>query len=159
VEIVRANAAYAALMNLYFDPHTQNPEVELFSAMAQSVVDPADPAITASRVLAGSPARPVLVQEATEDGTIANQTTEFMARTMGIPLLDPSIEEISGLDHEDMPASDNFAGGPDGSEAVTAGLAQFEDEHGFVTGDDDEARRAVAQILTFLDEGRIASGE
>jgi hypothetical protein len=157
VEIVRANPAYSALMNIYFDPHEQQGEVELFSALAQTVVDPGDPAIAAPEVLATAPVRPLLIQEATDDGTVANQTTELLVRTLGIPLLTPLVEEISGLEQVAMPVSDNVTGG-DGT-LVTAGLSQFADEHGFVTSGDAEAVRAIAQIQTFLDEDRIVNGE
>ncbi|MFN7142953.1 MAG: hypothetical protein ACK4YP_04200 [Myxococcota bacterium] len=157
VEVVRANPAYAALMNIYFDPAEQQGDVELFSAFAQTVVDPADPALNAPRILHEAPARPVLVQEATEDATVANQTTELMARSMGIPLLRPAIEDIRGLDGADMPVADNVVGA-DG--AITAGLAQFVAEHGFLTYDGgEEGDRALRQILGFLAEGRIETGE
>lgn len=157
VEVVRANTAYATLMNIYFDPNEQQAEIELFSALAQMVVDPADPALNAPRILSEAPARPVLVQEATDDLTVANQTTELLARAMGIPLLLPSIEDIRGLSQAAMPVQDNVAGG-DGD--VTAGLAQFQASHGFLTFDGgEEGARALRQLLGFLDEGRIVAGE
>lgn len=157
VEIVRANAAYAALMNIFFDPSDQDSEVELFSAMGQTIVDPADPALTAPRILADAPARPVLVQEATEDGTVANQTTEVMARSMGIPLLEPSLEPIRGITSQTMPVSVNVDG-VDG--AVTAGLTQFAAEHPFLTYDGGaEGERALRQLLTFLASDTIEASE
>lgn len=157
VEVVRANPAYAALMNIYFDPSDQQAEVELFSAFAQTVVDPADPALNGPRILHEAPARPVLVQEATEDETVANQTTEVMARSMGLPLLRPAIEEIRGLDGADMPVADNVEGA---DAAVTAGLTQFLQGHGFLTYDGgDEGDRALRQLLGFLDGQGIESGE
>jgi hypothetical protein len=153
VEVVRANAAYATLMNIYFDPSEQEPEIELFTALAQTIVDPADPGLNARRILADAPARPVLVQEATEDGTVANQTTEVLARAMGIPLVRPTLETIQGLEEVDAPVSDNVAGA---DRPVTAGLTQFEQGHGFLTYDGgEEGERALRQLLTFLSEGRI----
>lgn len=152
VEIVRANAAYAALMNIYFDSSDQAADVELFSAMAQTIVDPADPTITLRRLFDRSPARPVLVQEAIHDGTVVNQTTEVLARSAGIPLLTPSLEDITGITTEAAPVEGNVTG--DGGSA-TGGLTQFDAEHGFLTKGDSESQRAMTQILTFLQEGRI----
>jgi len=160
IEIVRANAAYAALLNIYFSPGEQDADVELFSAMAQLIVDPGDPALAAPRILAVAPARPLLVQEAIHDDTVVNQTTELLARSVGLPLLEPSLEAIVGIGSADMPVADNLAGA-DGA-AVTAGLAQFDAEHGFLAMGEAEGSRAVRQILTFLDTGRIeesAAGE
>jgi pimeloyl-ACP methyl ester carboxylesterase len=157
IEIVRANVAYAALMNIYFDKEDQAAEIELFSAMAQIVVDPGDPAVVASRILGVAPARPVLVQEAIHDDTVVNQTTELLARSMGLPLLDPSLEVISGLSVVAMPVLDNVAGA-DGV-LVTAGLTQFDEGHGFLTGGSAEAERGVRQTLTFLLDGRIETAE
>jgi cephalosporin-C deacetylase-like acetyl esterase len=157
VEVVRANPAYSALMNLYFDKYQQQQDVELFSALAQTLVDTGDPAVVAPRILAAAPARSVLVQEATDDGTVANQTTEVMARSMGIPLLEPAIEAITGMEQAAMPVDGNFSGA--GDSLVTAGLAQFADGHGFLTTGDAEATRAFFQITTFLDDGRIVDGE
>ncbi len=157
IEVVRANAAYATLLNIYFDSTDQASEVELFSALAQAVVDPADPALNGPRILAEAPARPVLVQEAIHDETVTNQTTELLARSMGIPLLQPSLEDIRGLDGVDMPVSDNVAGA---DASVTAGLAQFDEEHSFLTyGGGAETERALRQILVFLEAGRIESGD
>lgn len=153
IEIVRANAAYAALLNIYFDPSEQDADVELFSAMAQIVVDPGDPALAAPRVVGVAPARPLLVQEAIHDDTVVNQTTELLARSVGLPLLQPSLEDIVGIASADMPVSDNLVGA-DGV-AVTAGLTQFDAEHGFLAMGEPEGSRALRQILTFLDTGRI----
>lgn len=157
VEVVRANAAYATLMNIYFDPSEQAADVELFSALAQTLVDPADPALNAPRILADAPARPVLVQEATQDGTVANQTTEVMARSMGIPLLLPSLEDVRGIATAEMPVADNVAGA---DASVTAGLSQFSAEHGFLTWEGgEEGERALRQLLLFLSAERIEPGE
>ncbi|MDP2313498.1 MAG: hypothetical protein Q8P41_11380 [Pseudomonadota bacterium] len=157
IEIVRANAAYAALMNIYFDHTDDAADIELFSAMGQIVVDPGDPALVAPRILSVAPARPVLVQEAIHDETVVNQTTEVMVRSMGIPLLDPSLEEIAGLSHVDLPVTDNVAGA-DGA-MVTAGVAQFDEEHAFLPWGGSEGARGLRQVLTFLETGRIESGE
>lgn len=155
VEIIRANGAYSALLGIYFDLTAQYRDLELFTALAQSVVDDGDPALVGARILANSPARPLLVQEATYDDTVPNQTTEAMARSIGLPLLNPSYEEIRGLELQDMPAQDNVETG-DGP--VTAGLTQFRDIHGFLTSEDDEAQRAIQQILGFLGEGAVTEG-
>ncbi|MDP2309450.1 MAG: hypothetical protein Q8P18_25740 [Pseudomonadota bacterium] len=156
IEIVRANVAYAALMNIYFDKENQAAEIELFSAMAQIIVDPGDPAVVASRILTSAPARPVLVQEAVHDDTVVNQTTEVLARSMGLPLLNPSLEAIAGLPLVAMPAIDNVEGA-DGV-FVTAGLTQFDEGHAFLPWGGTEGTRGLQQILTFLNEGRIDTG-
>lgn len=156
IEIVRANVAYSALMNIYFDKEDQAADIELFSAMAQIIVDPGDPAVVAPRILHTAPARPVLVQEAIHDDTVVNQTTEMLARSMGLPLLQPALEDIVGLPLVASPVTDNVEGA-DGV-FVTAGLAQFDEGHGFLPWGGPEGERGLLQVLTFLGEGRIEYG-
>jgi dienelactone hydrolase len=156
VEIIRANTGYAALLNIFFELPKQERELELFSALAQGIVDEGDPAIMAPRILSESPARPVLVQEATEDETIPNQTTEVMARSMGIPLLLPSIEEITGMETESMPVLNNLTRV---DAIVTAGLTQFNANHAFLYDGTIEGQRAMDQAIEFLSTSQIDIGE
>jgi cephalosporin-C deacetylase-like acetyl esterase len=156
VEIVRANGAYSALMNIFFDPNEGQQEIELFSALAQSVVDEGDPAIAAARVVQRSPVRPLLVQEAIHDTTVYNQTTEVMVRSIGLPLLEPELEAIDGLELEPAPAAENLAT-PDGM--FTASLTQFDEEHSFFGGGSAEGQRALHQAITFLQTERIETSE
>src|SRR5207237_7487932 len=59
----------------------------------------------------GEPARNVLMIEALDEETVANASTEALARAMGIPLLSPHgrtrvpLAEISGAGAHDVPVS------------------------------------------------------
>lgn len=159
VDIVRLNSRYSLLMYVYFTVDEQR-EIELFTALGQSIVDPADPAVTGARIFTdpfdGAP-RPVLVQEATDDSTVDNLTTELLARAMSLPLLEPAVEDIDHIERQTMPVTDNCPTTTGG--AVTCGLTQFDASHGFVTSGDSEAARALVQTFTMWETGSILEGE
>ncbi len=77
---------------------------------SQLGLDFADPATFAPDVSA-----PVLLQESIGDWIMPNDTTEALARTLGLPLVRPSLREVAGLDTAEAPTG----GEPD------RGLAQF----------------------------------
>jgi hypothetical protein len=104
----------------------------------QWVMDPADPvnyvrAITREPFdQTGAKRRNLLIQEAVDDDTVPNNSTENLARVSGSDLVWPYVKEVPGLLISDAPVTGNLA--PD----VTAGMFQFHPaEHEFLLMPDD----------------------
>jgi hypothetical protein len=79
-----------------------------------------------------------------------------MVRSIGLPLLEPELEAINGLDLQTAPAAENLST-HDGM--FTAGLTQFNEEHSFFGGGSAEGQRALHQAITFLQTERIETSE
>lgn len=74
---------------------------QLLLALAQMQLDYTDPATVAPYVLAnplpGVPKKQLDVQMAVGDAQVPNIATEMLARTMGVPLLGPSVASVYGM--------------------------------------------------------------
>jgi hypothetical protein len=74
---------------------------QLLLALAQMQLDYTDPATVAPYVLAaplpGVPRKQLDVQMAVGDAQVPNLATEMLARTMGVPLLGPSVAGVYGM--------------------------------------------------------------
>lgn len=93
---------------------------DLLLTMAQLGLDTGDPMATAPHLLrdrfeGAGPAPAILMQESIGDGVMPNDTTEALARTIGVPWVQPGIERPAGLDVVDAPT----CGAP------ASGLTQF----------------------------------
>ncbi len=115
------------------------PEVPLFAVVAQNILDGIDPAVHS--IYTGHN-KYILLQEACEDFTVPNPTTEGLARALRIPLVKPVFEEIPFIDIVDEPYSGS-------------GLTQFHPaDHGFLfnhSGDEGkEGERGRRQIMHFV---------
>jgi len=99
---------------------------EQLLAVAQSLVDPADPATFAAHVLAnrvvGDSAPDVLLNVALEDDTVPPATGRTLARALGTPHLGPVFHPVAVIPKEsELPVSGNVAGG-----SATAGYFQYD---------------------------------
>ncbi len=93
---------------------------DLLLTISQLGLDTGDPMATATHVLrdrfeGAGPAPAVLLQESMGDGVMPNDTTESLARTMGVPWVQPGIERPAGLELAEAPT----CGAP------ASGLTQF----------------------------------
>ncbi len=113
----------------------------------QMVMDGADPINYARAItrepfpgLTGAHTRNLLLQEAVNDDTVPNETTEFLARVAGAHLVWPYVKPVPGLVVTDSPVTANL------SPSVTAGLYQFHPvEHEFLLMPDNMAATVAAQ--------------
>jgi hypothetical protein len=73
----------------------------ILMALTQMQFDFSDPATVAPYVLnkpfPGVPSKQLLFQMAVGDAQVPNVATEMMARTMGVPLLAPSVVQVDGV--------------------------------------------------------------
>ncbi|MCX7944931.1 MAG: hypothetical protein N2746_10535 [Deltaproteobacteria bacterium] len=76
------------------------PEVPLFSAVAQNILDGIDPSVHS---IYTSSKKYILLQEACEDFTVPNATTEGLARALRIPLVRPVFEKVPFVEIVDEP--------------------------------------------------------
>lgn len=75
---------------------------QVLVALLSMRFEPYDPITTAHRVLddplTGVPAKELLLYQAIGDSLVANLSTEMTARTMGLPVLEPTVREPHGLE-------------------------------------------------------------
>lgn len=115
------------------------PEIPLFSIVAQNLLDGIDPAVHS---IYTDKNKFILLQEACEDFTVPNPTTEGLARALGLPIVKPVFEEIPFINSVDEP----YTG---------SGLTQFHPAgHSFLfrySADDEgkEGERGRRQIVHF----------
>ena len=139
---------------------------ELLGAAAglnQEIIDPGDPISYVPYLnglaLGGEAARKdILLIQVMDDTTMANRTTENMARGVGAEIVRPVLRAVAGLDAALAPLAGNRPGG------ATVGLVQFDRvtrggvevpaDHGNIIST-DEPRRVIAHFLsTSLERGQ-----
>jgi hypothetical protein len=88
---------------LFFGVHGQTPPAHPLLQMVQHVMDGGDPIGVVGSTLHGSQPRNVLVFEAVRDEIVANESTDALARAMGIPVIVPheptllaDLQEVDG---------------------------------------------------------------
>lgn len=123
------------------------PEVPLFAVVAQGILDGIDPAVHS---IYTDKNKFILLQEACEDFTVPNPTTEGLARALNIPLVKPAFEYIPFIQVVDEPI-------------VGSGLTQFHPaDHSFLFRrggeygkEGDRGRRQIIHFcLTYLNNGK-----
>ncbi len=118
------------------------PEADLqWFIEAMTAMDLADPLSHAAHIQVDT-----LLQEAHDDQTMPNATTELWAWTAGVPIAEPRVWEVSYLDTEPTPLSANRDG------QRTLGLSQFEPAthqlmHSGIQGDRDASVRQLHHFL------------
>jgi hypothetical protein len=131
------------------------PEIPLYTVAVGSILDKADPS-NMGRYVISEPlssvgrAKQILLQEAIDDETVPNITTEHLARALGLPLLTPLQKDVWGLERTAAPTT-------------MRGLFQFQPaNHNLIMeyGNDpiglngERARRQVAAFFrTWFDTG------
>jgi hypothetical protein len=89
-----------AALRLAFSAYPRATDQQVLLALTQSVFDPVDPINLAPHLLtdrlAGVGPRHLLFQQAVGDSAVTNVASEVVARTMGIPLLTPSVRTPFG---------------------------------------------------------------
>ena len=122
------------------------PEVPLFSVVTQNILDGIDPTVHS---IYTDRSKFILLQEACEDGTVPNPTTEGLARALDLSLVKPLFEEIDYINVVDEPH-------------IGSGLTQFHPAgHSFLfyrSGEEGkEGERGRKQIVhfckTYLENG------
>jgi hypothetical protein len=90
-----------ALYSLAFNDYENPAEQQVLFNLAQSLFDPADPLNVAPHLLAdrlpGVPEKSLLFQEAVNDASVNNLSTELLARAANVPLLVPAPRMPYGL--------------------------------------------------------------
>jgi len=140
------------------------------AGLNQEILDPGDPISYAPYVNGAGLAstdtpKDLLLIGALDDTTMANRTTENMARAFGMKVVEPVVWDVPGL----APAAAPLAGnGPGGR---TAGLVQFDRvtrggetvpaEHGNMISGDEPRETALHFLATCLNrgQGEILSGD
>jgi dienelactone hydrolase len=140
--------------------------MELLGALLclnQEILDPGDPISYApyvnGRALTGTDGmKDLLLLEAMDDTTMANRTTENMARAFGMEIVQPVLWDVPGLNSIPGPLTGN---GPNGK---TAGLVQFDvitkggekepAEHGNIFSGEEPQAVAAHFLATCLESGQ-----
>ncbi len=108
------SALKGAAQGSYIDPL----EYQQLIILLAMHFEPYDPITTASRVVGNpmpnTPAKQILLYEAIGDCLVNNYSTETVVRTMGIPLITPSVRQVWGMEGS--------------SATLTSGLSVY-DEH------------------------------
>jgi len=142
------------LIGAYPDPL----QVALMISLMQMAWDTTDPVQTANDVLEGTklgvPPKQILLQMATGDEEVPNISTEYQARTMGIPVLGPAMYELYGVPEATGPVSSALvvydAGGLAG--IPLGNIPPPDTDAHYVTRD---AAAALRQMKTFFESGQI----
>ncbi|MFT3693437.1 MAG: hypothetical protein QM831_09885 [Kofleriaceae bacterium] len=107
----RSNAWHllqGALMGSYTDPT----QYQLIVAMFGMAFEPYDSITTAAHVikdpLPNVPAKTILMWYSMGDCLVSNITTEMVARTMGITLIDPAVKTVWGMDEAPGPMTNGI---------------------------------------------------
>ncbi|MFT7518941.1 MAG: hypothetical protein ACI9MC_001075 [Kiritimatiellia bacterium] len=118
-------------------------DVQLGLVMAQGNWDDVDGAVWAEEANAVGGA--FLMQESIDDPVLPNVGTELLANALGAVQLDPSLQDIHGLEHSSEPVHSGTA------------LTQFRvpntgqyDVHGFAARNTPAGHAALEQMTTFL---------
>jgi len=123
---------------------------QLIVVLSQAQWDFADPITTAPHMthdpLPDTPAHRVLLQESIGDAEVTNIATENMARTMGVPLLAPSVSEVWGLESDEGPV-DSALSVWDIQDPVT-------NPPGNVPAPDNEAHGAIRRLPSLVEQIR-----
>ncbi|MBI2894933.1 MAG: hypothetical protein HYY06_15370 [Deltaproteobacteria bacterium] len=123
---------------------------QLLIALSQTLWDPADPISTAPHMvrdpLEGTPAHLVLLQESVADAEVTNIATENMARTMGVPLLSPSVRDVWGLEPDDGPV--------DSALSVWDTEDPIANPAGNVPAPDNDAHGAIRRLPALIEQIR-----
>lgn len=104
--------AWGALQLVAYSSYKDVTEQPLLVAMLALRLEPVDPATTAPRVihdpLPDTPAKQILMYMAMGDSLVSNLSTEFMARSMDIPVVGPSLYVPEGLTESTEPLANGF---------------------------------------------------
>ena len=129
-------------LSFYFDGMLNAVKLAGLRALAQALTDKADPANHARAFSETAwPELPFLSQQVIGDSIMPAKATEVLARELGLPLLEPVLSPVMGLELAETPARGR-------------GLFQFaEAKHGFLLAQDsypESSERARRQIVEFL---------
>jgi hypothetical protein len=87
-------------------------EREKLMTLSQLLWDYTDPANYGAHLLhdplPGNEPKKVLYQEGINDASVPNLTTRAMARTIGLPLLEPAVEKVMGLQESSGPLASAY---------------------------------------------------
>lgn len=123
---------------------------QLIIVLSQVQWDFADPITTCPHLttdpLPDTPAHRVLLQESIGDAEVTNLATENMARTIGVPLLEPSVREVWGLTPEEGPL--------DSALSVWDTEDPIENPVGNVPSPDNEAHGRIRRLPSLIEQIR-----
>lgn len=84
----------------------------LLPVLLGMLMEPVDPITTANRVISdpmpNTPVKQIMMYEAIGDSLVTNLSTEMTARTMGIPVIGPTLREPYGLEVTTDPVPNGF---------------------------------------------------
>jgi hypothetical protein len=101
------SADFGSLKKLLNVTYPVQRDQEVLLAVSQSYWDWSDPITfapyTLRAPLANTPAKQMLLQEGIHDAQVPNVATRVVVRTLGLPLLDPPVETVYGVDVKPAP--------------------------------------------------------
>ena len=105
--LLERSHAWGPLQGILALTYEEPEEYAILPALLGMRFEPYDAITTAARVLDDplpeTPAKQILMYETTGDSLVSNLSTEMVARTMGIPVLAPSVRVPYGLEAMDAP--------------------------------------------------------
>jgi hypothetical protein len=110
--LLERSFAWQALQAVALRSYTRPFDYQMLSALLGMRFEPYDAITTAARItvnpLPGTPAKQVLLYEATGDSLVSNLSTEMVARSMALPLLAPSVRVPAGMTAQTGPLDNGF---------------------------------------------------
>ncbi len=135
--------------------------LQVLTSLLAMRLEPYDPITTAHRVigdpLPDTPAKELLLYEAIGDSLVSNLSTEMTARTMGIPVLEPSIKLPYGLEGRSGPLTSGLVIYDEHRTPLPPETNMPPSEDNGTHGGVNEREAVLRQVSGFLLEGRIVS--
>lgn len=148
--MIHRSADWPDQSHIFQNGYERELDRQLIVVLSQAQWDFADPITTAAHMthdpLPDTPEHRVLLQESIGDAEVTNIATENMARTMGVPLLTPSVSEVWGLTGDDGP-TDSALSVWDIEDPIT-------NPQGNIPAPDNEAHGAIRRLPSLVEQIR-----
>jgi hypothetical protein len=154
------SAAWTLLQGAAQAAYPDDATQQLLIALFGMAMEPVDPITTAPNVIAapleGVPAKQILMWEAIGDSLVTNISTEMTARTMGVPVVGPSVKEPWGIDVTTDAVTSGFTIVDEHATPLPSQFNQPEDDNGTHSGCNERAA-LLRQTERFLLMGTITA--
>lgn len=160
-DVIDLNDVYRMLIDIYIPPN-EDLTTQVFLGFGQLLLDTTDSGLFAHHHITdplteiGVSPHNVLIQVATEDEVIVSMATYSLAHAGNLPLLQPNILSVPGLQTEAAPVTGNVSGSQGNA---TGGVFQFQGIHTAMYETDSSEEVGVImqnQIVHMLQTGEIA---
>lgn len=148
--LIHRSADWPEQFRVFQNGYDHELDRQLIIVLSQAQWDFADPITTAPHMihdpLPDTPAHRVILQESIGDAEVTNIATENMARTMGVPLLSPSVREVWGLTADAGPA--------DSALSIWDTQDPIENPVGNLPSPDNDAHGAIRRLPMLIEQIR-----